>query len=155
MQKDLPISARLVMKKKKLHLTVENRSTQTIQNGLIYVKRQFLPIGDIAAQETKKITLEPDPSPHENQTEEPGFQRHFISRGQAEDSSYFQAVEQHLEKDMLTGIHSTYYPDKDVALFIGWIRTGIIEPDFNKPTFRGEGITLIDWEIPIGGDNEL
>ena len=155
MQKGLPVSARLVMKKKKLYLTVENSSTQTIQNGLIYVKRQFLSIGDIAAQETKKITLEPDPSPNENQTEEPGFERRFISKGQTEDPSYFQAVKRHLTKDLLTRIHSTYNPDKDVALFIGWIRTGIIEPDFNEPTVRGEGITLIDWEIPIKGDNEL
>jgi hypothetical protein len=154
-QKDLPVSARLVIEKKMLYLTVENRSVQTIQNGLIYVKRQFFPIGDIAAKETKKIHFEPDPSRTENQTKEPGFERRFISMGQTEDPSYFQDVKQHLAKDLITRVLSTYNPDNDAALLLGWIRTGIIEPDVNESTVRGEGITLIDWEIPVEGDNEL
>ena len=148
-REDLPVSAGLVIKNKKLYLTVENSSRWTIRNGLIYYKRRFFSMGNIAAKETKKITLEPDLSLIKNQIEEPDFEQRFISQGLEKDPSSFQAVQQYLAKDLLTGLYSKYHPDQDTALFIGWIRNSIIKPDFHGPAVHGNGITLIDWEIPI------
>ncbi len=34
-------------------------------------------------------------------------------------------------------------------ILIGWMQTGLIQPQFNQAHPPGAGITLINWELPV------
>ena len=58
-------------------------------------------------------------------------------------------VQKGLEKDILRSLDTKYRHDIENLHLIGWIRSGIIQPVFDKEDIRGDGLTFIHWVLPL------
>ncbi len=146
---DLPMAAHGIIRNKALHLTLENSSSHAIRNGLLYFKGRFFQVGPIAARNTTTITIDADRLFTENETEKKDLEALAEGIGPKRVSSFFDAMAHRLIKDLLPQIHSTAPANSDRLRLIGWIRAAVIEPNFNDPAIQSDGMTLIEWEIPI------
>ena len=58
-------------------------------------------------------------------------------------------VQKGLERDILRSLDTKYGQDIENLHLIGWIRSGIIQPVFDKEDIRGDGLTFIHWVLPL------
>jgi hypothetical protein len=130
-------------------LMVENKLPHNLVDCLIYYKKRFLWIEDILAGNHQTIKLSLARLKKEeffSEQEVEKIIRRFDGNGPA---SYLRKTQRYLTSDLLLEIHAKYKSRPDSMILIGWIKSGMIQPEFNPISPPGNGITLIYWELPV------
>ena len=63
--------------------------------------------------------------------------------------SYLKMSQSILTEDVLRDIHEKFKFKPDTVVLIGWMRAGMIQPQFKQNFPLGENLTLIKWELPV------
>ena len=132
-----------------LTLALENKLPHNLVDCLIYYKRRFFRIDDIAAHSRPTLRLRLAKLKETeifNDQEPEKIINYFDSRGSA---SYLRAMQSNLAKDLLLEIHHKYQSRSGSMIFIGWVPAGLIQPAFNRSNPAGTGLTLVNWELPV------
>ena len=132
-----------------LTLALENKLPHNLVDCLIYYNRRFLRIDDVAAHSHPTLRLrlaELKETETFNDQELEKIINYFDSRGSA---SYLRAMQFNLIKDLLLEIHHKYQGRSGSMIFIGWVPAGLIQPAFNRSRPAGNGLTLVNWELPV------
>jgi hypothetical protein len=132
-----------------LTLALENKLPHKLVDCLIYYKRRFLRIDDVAAHSrpTLRFSLAKLKTTEIfNDQELENIINYFDSRGSA---SYLSAMQSSLAKELLLEIHHKYQSKPGSMIFIGWVPAGLIQPAFNRSHPAGSGLTLVNWELPV------
>ncbi len=130
-------------------LMVENRLPHNLVDGLIYYRKRFLFVENISAGTRQTIQydlakLKKKEIFGEHEVEK--IIRHFDGNGSA---SYLRKTQRSLTSDLLLKIHAKYKSRPDRMVLVGWLETGLIQPEFNPIGPPGAGITMINWELPV------
>ena len=130
-------------------LMVENRLPHNLVDGLIYYRKRFLFVENISAGTRQTIQydlakLKKKEIFGEHEVEK--IIRHFDGNGSA---SYLRKTQRSLTSDLLLKIHAKYKSRPDRMVLVGWLETGLIQPEFNPISPPGAGITMINWELPV------
>ncbi len=134
------------------HLTIriDNRMPRDIVDCLVYFKKRFVFIEQIKASTRYVIKLELSEfkkteifNDHES--------NRIIDRLKTNGtSSYLEASQEVVTEDVLRQIHARYKSAPDRLIILGWMQAGVISPRFLKNEPKGESLTLINWELPVG-----
>ena len=144
---DFPLRGNASMDEKGLAITVENMSPFKIIDCHIYFAKRFISFGNIdpAKKQVKRLEGVDLQNPI-----------HIQDIGQLADSmvaispkSLLEKVKRDITNDLLLSIDSLYYSKKKMLLFFGWIESNVISIDIDRPNISGNGITLLEWEIPV------
>jgi len=132
-----------------LTLALENKLPHNLVDCLIYYKRRFFRIDDIAANSHPTLRLRLATLKETeifNDHEAGKIINYFDKRGPA---SYLRAMQSNLARDLLLEIHHKYQNRSGSMIFIGWVPDGLIRPAFNRSNPAGTGLTLVTWELPV------
>jgi hypothetical protein len=147
---DSPIEGHALRDNHHLTLSVENKLSQNIVDCLLYFKKRFLFIDNILANKRQIIKLKlSDLKKTEifnDQEVEPIIEHLGINAS----SSYLKKTQNKLIKDLILGVHAKYKSKPDRVFLIGWVQTGVIQPEFKQTRLLGEDLTLVNWELPVG-----
>ena len=132
-----------------LTLMVENSLPHNLVDCLIYYRKRFITVEDILAGSRQTINLDWTKlkkmeffSEHEAEA----IVRRFDANG---DGSYLRKTQKSVTPDLLFKIHNKYKSRPDSMILLGWVPSGLIQPDFNRINPPGAGITMINWELPV------
>ena len=130
-------------------LMVENRLPYNLVDCLIYYRKRFLFVEDITAGTRQTIQysltkLKQKEIFGEHEVEK--IIKRFDGNGSA---SYLRKTQRDLTLDLLLKIHDKYKSRPDSMILVGWIQADLIQPEFNPIGPRGDGITMINWELPV------
>ncbi len=132
-----------------LTLALENKLPYNLIDCLIYYKRRFLRIEDVAAHTRPTLRLRLAKLKETeifNDQELEKIINYFDRHGTA---SYLRAMQSNLAKDLLLEVHHKYQSRPGSMIFIGWVQAGLIQPAFNRSHPAGAGLTLVNWELPV------
>jgi hypothetical protein len=130
-------------------LMVENKVPYNLVDCLIYYRKRFLFIEDILASNRQTIKLNLAKLKKKeifSEHEVKAIVRRFDGSGSV---SYLRKSQRHLTTDLLLKIHNKYKSRPTSLVLVGWMQTGLIQPDFNQTSPAGVGITMINWELPV------
>ena len=130
-------------------LMIENKLPHDLVDCLIYYRKRFLFVEDIVAgnRQTMKINLaklkkKEAFGEHAVDT----ITRRFDGNGSA---AYLRKTQRYLIPELLLEIHKEYKSRSDSLILIGWMQAGLIQPEFNRASPPGVGITMINWKLPV------
>ena len=130
-------------------LMVENKLPHDLVDCLIYYRKRLLFVEDISAGTRQtiqyslaKLKQKEIFSVHEVEK----IIKRFDDNGSA---SYLRKTQRYLISDLLFKIHDKYKSRPNSMILVGWIETGLIQPEFNPIGPPGAGITRINWELPV------
>ena len=132
-----------------LLIMVENMTSHTILDGLIYYAGRFFSVGDIASGKKlvkrlanreiyKKALFLPEAA--SSMVEEMAGNH---------PSSLFENIRNSLLESLLLQVHSRYHGKQEVIYLFGWIASSVIQNPLAGPGTDGEGVALIEWETGI------
>jgi hypothetical protein len=130
-------------------LMVENKVPHNLVDCLIYYRKRFLFIEDILASNRQTIKLNLAKLKKKeifSEHEVKAIVKRFDGSGSV---SYLRKSQRHLTTDLLLKIHNKYKSRPTSLVLVGWMQTGLIQPDFNQTSPSGAGITMINWELPV------
>ncbi len=130
-------------------LMVENKVPHNLVDCLIYYRKRFLFIEDILASNRQTIKLNLAKLKKKeifSEHEVKAIVKRFDGSGAV---SYLRTSQRHLTTDLLLKIHNKYKSRPTSLVLVGWMQTGLIQPDFNQTSPSGAGITMINWELPV------
>jgi len=55
---------------------------------------------------------------------------------------------------LLRSVHSRYHSREDTLHLFGWIESDLISINLNHSGINGEGVALLEWEIPVRSSKE-
>jgi hypothetical protein len=144
---EFPIAGQAQLDDQHLRILIENMTPHKLTNCQVYFNNQLFFLGNILPH--KKHTE--DIMRPETENNEP-FDKQNIGQfvksiATDQSSSFVNAMQKSLTKDVLLEIHSQ--ARQDTMYLIGWIRSGVIKADFTKQEIIGEELTLITWKIPV------
>ena len=64
-------------------------------------------------------------------------------------TSLLDRIKKDIMKDLLLSIHSLYDSRKDTLHLFGWVESNVMSTSLDRPGISGEGVTLLEWEIPV------
>lgn len=145
----LPLAGHARRDKRAMSLMIENELPADIVDCLIYYRKRFMWVADIAAggRQTIKIdlaTLKRKEIFGEHQVD--AIVRRFHGNGS---SSYLRKAQRRLTPKLLRDIHQEYQSRSEHMILIGWLSDGLIQPQFNRSRPPGAGITLINWGLSV------
>lgn len=140
---------RATMDERQVIITIDNRTPYRLINCLAYIKKRFVPIGDIPANrihhehidlsELKRIEIfappEAERSVDKIQTD-PG-------------ADYFKTLQKNLTADLVSKIDAQYRNNRDLVVLTAWVRAAIVQPRTHHLDRTGEAVSLINCEIPL------
>ena len=132
-----------------IELMIDNRTRFEITDCLIYFKKRLLRVENISPEQEKSILIKNDIIKNQNV-----FNRHkdapyYLRRRDNGPIDNIAIIQKSLNRDILLGIDTKYRDDIDSLQLIGWVKSGLIAPDFKNKNVKGEGLTLVHWKIPI------
>jgi hypothetical protein len=144
-----PLSGNARRDKSFMTLMVENKLPHNLVDCLIYYRKRFLFVEDIAAGNRQIIKvnlakLKQKENFGEHQVD--SIIRRFGGNGSA---AYLRKTQRYLTPQLLFEIHNKYKARTDSMILTGWLQAGLIQPEFNQASPPGAGITLINWELPV------
>jgi hypothetical protein len=132
-----------------LTVLLDNRTSYTIKDSLIYYQNRFLDMGEIAPMTKKIVEMKKEVIDQQKQAGSPENDWPKWDGERSERPSLLGIMQNHLKKDLLWAIHSKYRDNHEALKLIGWIPSGIIHPEFREATISGEGLTLVFCDIPL------
>ncbi|MCP4624157.1 MAG: hypothetical protein GY850_11560 [bacterium] len=128
---------------------VENSLPHNLVDCLIYYRKRIITIEDILAGSRQTIKLDWTKlkkmeffSEHEVEA----IVRRFDDNGAG---SYLRKIQKKVTSDLLFKIHNKYKSRPGSMILLGWVRSGLIQPDFDRIDPPGAGVTMINWELPV------
>lgn len=135
--------------KEGLDLTIENGTPFEIVDCLLYFGKHFMDVDDIGPDNRLEIHI-PAQDIHKRYVFDKQRAGFTGTRGQENGSvDFMRRIRERLEEDILRSIDSTYGNDVKNLQLTGWIRSGIIRPEFQDGSTKGNGLTFIHWNIPV------
>jgi len=146
---EFSVSAQASLNEKQLQLNIENNTPHPFYDCGSYYNERFFFLGNYpaAGRQIRKI-----PRSQLAQKEILEYRKaKQMSDRRALNSppSYLAAMQKGIVPELLMTIHSTYQLRPKTIVFMGWIKTGLLQPDFNDPEIQGRDLTLMIWEIPL------
>ena len=144
-----PLAGSAIRDKSNMTLIVENKLPHNLVDCLIYYKKRFLFVEDILAsnRQIMKVNLTKMKKKEDfGEYQIDSIIRRFKANGS---DAFLQKTQRYLTPDLLLEIHNKYKAKSDRMILIGWMQTGLIQPQFNQAHPPGAGITLINWELPV------
>ena len=130
-------------------LMVENKLPHNLVDCLIYYRKRFLFVEDILAGNRQTIKYDLTKLKKKEIFGEHEVEK-IIRRFEGNESaSYLRKTQRYITSDLLLEIHNKYKSRPDSMILVGWIETGLIQPEFNATSPPGAGITMINWELPV------
>jgi hypothetical protein len=130
-------------------VVVENSLPHQLVDCLIYYRKRFNTIGDISAGGRQTIKLDwanLKKIEFFNEHEAEAIMRRFDDNGT---NAYLRKTQKKVTTNLLVEVHKKYQSRPASMILLGWVRSGLIRPDFNRNNPPGVGITLINWELPV------
>ena len=145
-----PIEGHANHDRRHLTISIDNRMPHDIVDCLVYFKKRFVFVEQIKANNRHVIKIRLSDL---KKTEI--FNEHDLSQiidilTTNSISSYLRASRETVTEDVLREIHARYKSAPDRLIFVGWMQAGVISPRFLKNEPKGESLTLINWELPVG-----
>ena len=137
------------MNDKGLDLWIDNRTPFEITDCLIYFDKRLLKLEDISPHQEKSILINNDIINNQNEFNRQKDAPHYIPRKDIGPPDNMKFIQKSLKRDLLLDMDDQYRNDSTTIQLIGWIRSGMIKPDFSDKSIAGEGITFIHWKVPI------
>ncbi len=69
-------------------------------------------------------------------------------------TSFLDVMQKDLMEGLLRSVHSRYHSRKDVLHLFGWIESDLFSGNLNNSGITGEGVALLEWEIPVRSTKE-
>jgi hypothetical protein len=69
-------------------------------------------------------------------------------------TSFLEVMQKDLMESLLRLVHSRYHSREDVLHLFGWIESELISVNLNHSGITGEGVALLEWEIPVRSSTE-
>jgi hypothetical protein len=60
-----------------------------------------------------------------------------------------KVIRKSLTREILLSIDTKYNNDMDSIQVLGWVDSGLIDPDFKDISVKGEALILVHWDVPI------
>ena len=146
---DFSIQGEAILSERALHITIENMTPYEIKDCLLYFDGRFFEGEDIIPHKKQIIKIAKRDINAKKMFTPQEFKNPVKEPATGDTESFLQTMQDRLSKDLLFSIHSKYKSKRNTLHLIGWIPSGIITPRFKEPGIMGEGLTLINWEIPI------
>ena len=146
---NFPISGKAFMDEQGLMIAIENTSPFTIVDCYVYFANRFLYFGSIdpGKKQVKRLNRSSIDQKNLFQVQEVGRITEDIV--QSTPASLLKKIKKDIMKDLLLSIHFLYNARKDTLYLFGWIESNVISTRLDRPGIAGEGVTLLEWEIPI------
>jgi hypothetical protein len=148
------LSSKAAMQGHDLVLEFSNQSSYTIKNGCLYFKERLFLLDDLPPGQTLTRRF-----PEKELSEQERFSDILAERttrdltGQAS-GRYARLMENAIINEALLGINKLVAKQNNVLYFCGWIEDNFWPLTFEKPVVNGEGITFIEWTLPVQGAEE-
>lgn len=172
---EFPVTGQTSLDEQGLRLFLDNLSSYPILDCLVYFENKVFFVGDVSPGEkqTKEIprteirlkevfekqqteSIIDRIESHRTTASLPADSEDLIQRAlrvlypNAQSKAFFTTMQKDLMNDVLWAVHSDYQSRPDVLCLIGWVPVGLIQAVVPESGTRGEELTLIIWEIPIG-----
>ena len=69
-------------------------------------------------------------------------------------TSFLEVMQKDLMEGLLRSVHSRYHSREDALHLFGWIESDLISINLNHSGITGEGVALLEWEIPVRSSKE-
>ncbi len=146
---EFSVSAQATLNEKSLQLRVDNNTPHPFYDCWIYYKKRFFFLGNYPAAGRQIRKISRFQLTHKAVFEDRKAKQISNRRILNSPPSYLAALQKEIVPDLLMTIHSTYQLRPKTVVFIGWIKTGLAQPDFSDSEMHGRDLTLMVWEIPI------
>ncbi len=146
---EFPVRGTATWNERDLNLIIENRSRFEIVDCLIYFDERFIELNDIRRNEHRVLNIPRKDIDRRNRFD--GIHEDLYAGRERRDGSpgFLRGLQNSLGKDISSNIRAGSKEDLKNIQMIGWIRSGIIDPEFKEKGITGEGVTLIHVEIPL------
>jgi hypothetical protein len=149
-----PIRGKAFMDKQGLIITIENTSPFTIVDCHVYFANRFLSFGSIDSAKKQVKRLERSIIDQKKLFQVQDVDHITEDIVQSRPTSLLERIKKDIMKDLLLLIHSLYNARKDTLHLFGWIESNVISISFDHPGILGEGVTLVELEIPIESNSQ-
>jgi hypothetical protein len=143
------LSGQAVMDAHQVVITIDNRTAHALKDCLIYVKKRFVPVGDIPANKTYVHSIELSELKKIELFAPPDAESIARSIQSGHGARYVSILQKELSPALLLAIDAKYRSSRDIAMLTAWVQTGIVRPRIYRPDTAGEDVTLINCEIPL------
>jgi len=151
---NFPIRGKAFMDKQGLIITIENTSPFTIVDCNVYFANRFLSFGSIDSAKKQVKRLERSIIDQKKLFQVQDVDHITEDIVQSAPASLLERIKKDIMKDLLLLIHSLYNARKDTLHLFGWIESNVISISSDHPGILGEGVTLLELEIPIESNRQ-
>ena len=130
-------------------LTVDNRLPYNLVDCLIYYRKRFFAVEDITAGGRHVIKLDWAKLKKMEFFSEPEAEAIARRYDANEADSDLRIAQKKIASELLFKVHGKYKSQPDRMILLGWVRSGLIQPNFSRIDPPGAGIAMINWELPV------
>ena len=151
---DFPIRGEAFMDERDLVIMIENLTPHAIIDCHIYFANNLIFFGDIPPRkkQVKRLSRSVIGQKGFSQIQLPGLIAE--SNIPIAPTSFLENMQKNLMEDLLLSIHSRYNSRRDAIHLFGWITSDVVPISLMHPVINGEGVGLIEWEIPVGSNTK-
>jgi hypothetical protein len=151
---NFPIRGEVFLNEKHLVIMVENLTPHSITDCQIFFANRLFFFGNIAPsnKQVKRLARSVIGQRELFQIEEAKrVAETIVPNGPL---SLLEKMQKNLMKDLLLSVHSRYDSRQDALHLFGWIKSELIATSLKRPDVAGEGVALLEWEIPVSSSKK-
>ncbi|NIS59465.1 MAG: hypothetical protein GTO13_01805 [Proteobacteria bacterium] len=146
---NFPIRGEVFVNEQGLVVVIENRTPHTIIDCQLYFTNRLFSFGNIGPRNRRVKRLARSDIGQKELFQSEAAKRVAESIVSNSSTSLLQKMQRNLMKDLLLSVHSRYDSRQDALHLFGWIESELISINLKRPDVTGEGVALLEWEIPV------
>ena len=149
-----PIQGKVFQNEQGLVIMIENLIPHAIIDCQVYFANRLFSLGDIApsGKLVKRLARSDISQKELFQVETVGELIESIVPNTP--ASFLEVMQKGLMEGLLCSVHSRYHSREGTLHLFGWIESELISANLNRSGITGEGVALLEWEIPVGSSKE-
>ncbi len=146
---NFPIRGEASLNEQDLVIMIENLTPYSIIDCQVYFANRLFSFGNIAPNNKVVKRLARSGIAEKELFKTEAAKRVAESIVSNASASLLEKMQRNLMKDLLLSVHSRYASRQDALHLFGWIESELISINLRAHDVTGEGVALLEWEIPV------
>jgi hypothetical protein len=147
---NFPIRGEVFVNEQDLVVIIENLTPHTIIDCQMYFANRLFSFGNIPPDSKQLKRLARSVIGQKELFQIEAAKRIAESVAPSGSTSLLEKMQGNLMKGLLLSVHSRYNSRQDALHLFGWIKSELLSISLKDPDVTGEGVALLEWEIPVG-----